>query len=225
MRSSGLGRRTDDFLRSLCSTISESLLKLTTRCEISRNIELALAIGDTDGDTDGDSDLERSLCPADVEATLLIPLFTLVFLAVPRLVLSVGKSSPSREARPSLSAGDSPSTQCTLDRLECLLCLSCLWLRAVECDVFKVGRRRLSSVSGVVSMSSSGEKILTLPGSSSSAGVVMIVGLRWRVVIGVVGPAVVEGTFSARPIDTAAELCDSSDGDRVSLVPSMFSGG
>ena len=50
-----LGRRCsriDDLRRILCSTISESLLRLTTRCEISRKIEFALAIGDGEGESD-----------------------------------------------------------------------------------------------------------------------------------------------------------------------------
>src|ERR1700761_1030447 len=109
-----LGRRccrTEVLRRILCSTMSESLLRLTTRCDISRNIEFARAIGEGDGDND--LDLSPDSAPAAVKR--LMPLPVLNLRCMPVLVSRVGRSSPRRDARPRIREGDSPSVQCTLD--------------------------------------------------------------------------------------------------------------
>ena len=158
-----------DLLLALRSTTSVSLLKFTTRWDISRKMEFARAIGEGEGERDLDRE-PPSLLSADETSRRLMPLAALSLRCMAELVSSVGRVSPSLELC-LRSEDDDPSTQCTLDLL---LPRSCRCPRL--CDpVFELaGLRRPLSVSGVVSVSG-GEKI---SGSSSWAGVVTIVGLR-----------------------------------------------
>ena len=196
---------TVDFLRRLCSTMSVSLLKLTTRWEISRKIELARAIGEGEGDND--LDLSRS---PGLESNLLIALALLSLRLTPEPVSKVGKSSPNLEvdARPLPAEGDPPSGQCTLDLFACL---SCLWPLFVEPEDLTEGCRWLLSVKGVVSLSGGENRLSPYP-SLSFAGVVIIVGLR-------IADGGVAGLWSgasklrARPSDASAKSWALSRGE------------
>lgn len=141
-----------DVLRwMLCSTTSLSLLKLTTLCDIIRSIVLALAMGDLEADGEGDLELR----PLDTEVNLLIPLVLLCILRTPCPSSRVGRSSPSLDPGDRRTDGpeDSPSVQCTLCRL---LFLSCFWPVGVCGLALVAGRRCEPPVSGIVSVSPSG---------------------------------------------------------------------
>lgn len=162
---------TVDFLRTLRSTRSVSLLKLTTRCDTSRKIELARAIGD--GETEGERERERDLSLVDDTLSLLIPLEELSLRDTPTPVFKDGRSSPRRVLLPrSGILEDGPSTQETLALFRCLSCLCPLFVLLADRDP---AAGRPVSVNGVVSVSG-GEKGWSA--SSSFADVCVIVGRR-----------------------------------------------